>query len=76
MSGALGDNQSQQYQKDSHKCEDTQKNENEDNGEFAVSYYQRIENDNWTNSIQLQNREDWKCKIAIKINNFALFWSD
>ncbi|XP_015761442.1 PREDICTED: uncharacterized protein LOC107340592 [Acropora digitifera] len=31
VSGALGDNQSQQYQKDSHKCEDTQKNENEDN---------------------------------------------
>ena len=35
MSGALGDNRSQQYQKDSHKCEDTQKNENGDKGEFA-----------------------------------------
>ena len=35
MSGALGDNRSQQYQKDSHKCEDTQENENGDKGEFA-----------------------------------------
>ena len=35
MSGALGDNQSQQYQKDAHKCEETQKTENGDKGEFA-----------------------------------------
>ena len=35
MTGALGDNQSQQYQKDAHKCDETQKTENGDKGEFA-----------------------------------------
>ena len=35
-SWALGDIQNQQYQKDAHKCEDTQGNENVDKGEYAV----------------------------------------
>ena len=35
-SRALGDIQNQQYQKDAHKCEDTQGNENVDKGEYAV----------------------------------------
>ncbi|XP_015760781.1 PREDICTED: uncharacterized protein LOC107339939 [Acropora digitifera] len=36
VTGALGDNQSQQYQKDAHKCEETQKTENGDNGPFIT----------------------------------------
>jgi len=35
VTGALGDNQSQQYQKDAHKCKETQKTENGNTGEFA-----------------------------------------
>ena len=35
MNGALGDNQSQQYQKDAHKCKETRKAENGNKGEFA-----------------------------------------
>ncbi|XP_044176538.1 uncharacterized protein LOC122959315 isoform X1 [Acropora millepora] len=34
VTGALGDNQSQQYQKDAHKCEGTQKTENGDKAEI------------------------------------------
>ncbi|KAK2549698.1 hypothetical protein P5673_029824 [Acropora cervicornis] len=36
VTGALGDNQSQQYQKDAHKCEGTQKTENGDKGPFIT----------------------------------------
>ncbi|XP_067041815.1 uncharacterized protein [Acropora muricata] len=37
VTGALGDNQSQQYQKDAHKCEGTQKTENGDKGPFITA---------------------------------------
>ena len=72
MSGALVDIQSQQYQNDALKCEDTQENENVDKGGFAVLILPKNWHENWTNSSQLQNREDLKCKIAIEINGLGL----
>ncbi|XP_044176543.1 uncharacterized protein LOC122947437 [Acropora millepora] len=50
VTGALGDNQSQQYQKDAHKCEETLKTENGDKGPFITEEIDELPASNNTQS--------------------------
>ncbi|XP_067040835.1 uncharacterized protein [Acropora muricata] len=60
VTGALGDNQSQQYQKDAHKCEETQKTENGDNGPFIT---EEIDELPATNNAQSSSGPSTVCKV-------------
>ena len=73
-SRALADIQSQQYQKDAHKCEDTQGNENVDKVEYAVLAMTEKKSSTRIEPIQYKIRRiQIYYKIVSKISRFGSF---